>query len=294
MSAPGEHSHIVQDTLGSRLPVERLRVDVGARSDRGRVREANEDAYVVLRLGRFLERIASNVPESDVPPRSEDAGYLMLVADGLGGHAAGEIASHLALASMLQRVLLSPRWAIKLDDPESREIEIRALLVRARSYIAGAHQAVREQAAVDARLAGMGTTLTGGYLVRRQQKAVELAALTPAPVTVKEPEQLGPQQVIQMMSVDPLEVEVGYGLIPIVDESSGGGLLRRITMIRRQVALDLGLVLPTVRVRDNLQHAPNAYVVDRIASAIDRYITAFHLFDSLRLLGQTRETGDGL
>ena len=64
-----------------------------------------------------------------------------------------------------------------------------------------------------------------------------------------------------MMSVDPLEVEIGYGLIPIVDESAGGGLLRRITMIRRQIALDLGLVLPTVRVRDNLQLAPNAYVV---------------------------------
>jgi flagellar biosynthesis protein FlhA len=72
---------------------------------------------------------------------------------------------------------------------------------------------------------------------------------------------MGPQQVIQMMSVDPLEVEVGYGLIPIVDEQSGGGLLRRITMIRRQIAMDLGLVLPTVRVRDNLQHPPNAYVV---------------------------------
>ncbi|HNM78379.1 MAG TPA: flagellar biosynthesis protein FlhA, partial [Tepidiformaceae bacterium] len=64
-----------------------------------------------------------------------------------------------------------------------------------------------------------------------------------------------------MMNIDPLEVEVGYGLIPIVDEQAGGGLLRRITMIRRQVALELGVVLPTVRVRDNLQHAPNAYVV---------------------------------
>jgi flagellar biosynthesis protein FlhA len=72
---------------------------------------------------------------------------------------------------------------------------------------------------------------------------------------------MGPQQVIQMMTIDPLEIEVGYGLIPIVDEQSGGGLLRRITMIRRQLALDLGVVVPTVRVRDNLQHAPNVYVV---------------------------------
>ncbi len=104
-------------------------------------------------------------------------------------------------------------------------------------------------------------TLGAGYLVRRQAQSDREAAMTPAVAEAKEPEQLGPQQVISMMSVDPLEIEVGYGLIPIVDERSGGGLLRRITMIRKQVALELGLVVPTVRVRDNLQHAPNAYVV---------------------------------
>src|SRR6185503_18391761 len=104
-------------------------------------------------------------------------------------------------------------------------------------------------------------TMGAGYLIRRQKGVDDALAAMPAPAADKEPEQLGPQQVIQMMAVDPLEVEVGYGLIPIVDEHAGGGLLRRITMIRRQIALDLGLVLPTVRVRDNLQHAPNVYVV---------------------------------
>ncbi|GMV85366.1 MAG: flagellar biosynthesis protein FlhA [Dehalococcoidia bacterium] len=106
-----------------------------------------------------------------------------------------------------------------------------------------------------------GISAGGGYLITRSQKAEQLAALAAIPIAEPEPEQLGPQQVIQMMNVDPLEVEVGYGLIPIVDEQAGGGLLRRITMIRRQLALELGIVLPTVRVRDNLQHAPNAYVV---------------------------------
>ncbi len=106
-----------------------------------------------------------------------------------------------------------------------------------------------------------GISAGGGYLITRSQKAEQLAALAAIPIAEPEPEQLGPQQVIQMMNIDPLEVEVGYGLIPIVDEQAGGGLLRRITMIRRQLALELGIVLPTVRVRDNLQHAPNAYVV---------------------------------
>jgi len=104
-------------------------------------------------------------------------------------------------------------------------------------------------------------TVGAAYLIRRQHVADKIAAAMPPVMENREPEQLGPQQVIQMMSIDPVEVEVGYGLIPIVDEQSGGGLLKRITMIRRQIALDLGLVLPTVRVRDNLQHPPNTYVV---------------------------------
>lgn len=106
-----------------------------------------------------------------------------------------------------------------------------------------------------------GMSASAGYMISRSQKQDAAAALAAIPVAAPEPETLGPQQVIQMMNIDPLEVEVGYGLIPIVDEQAGGGLLRRITMIRRQLALDLGVVLPTVRVRDNLQHAPNAYVV---------------------------------
>ncbi|GAB4334293.1 MAG: flagellar biosynthesis protein FlhA [Dehalococcoidia bacterium] len=106
--------------------------------------------------------------------------------------------------------------------------------------------------------------MAGGYLVTQQHRsdeAAERAAAAAERERQREAEHLGPEQVIQMMSIDPIEIEVGYALIPIVDEQSGGGLLRRITMIRRHVAMDLGLVLPTVRVRDNLQHPPNDYVV---------------------------------
>jgi flagellar biosynthesis protein FlhA len=103
--------------------------------------------------------------------------------------------------------------------------------------------------------------LGAGWFIQRQKQQDAAYAAAYVPPVDPEPETLGPQQVIQMMNIDPLEDEVGYGLIPIVDEQAGGGLLRRITMIRRQLALDLGIVLPTVRVRDNLQHAPNAYVV---------------------------------
>ncbi len=67
--------------------------------------------------------------------------------------------------------------------------------------------------------------------------------------------------VVGLLQVDPIEVEIGYGLIPIVDESDASNLLHRITGIRRQLAADLGFVVPTVRIRDNLQIPPNTYAV---------------------------------
>ncbi|MBZ0267736.1 flagellar biosynthesis protein FlhA [bacterium] len=69
----------------------------------------------------------------------------------------------------------------------------------------------------------------------------------------------GPAPVDELLVVDPLEVEIGYGLIPLVDAHQGGDLLDRITMIRRQVASDLGFVVPPVHVRDSIQLEPNQY-----------------------------------
>ena len=63
-----------------------------------------------------------------------------------------------------------------------------------------------------------------------------------------------------LLRLDPMEVEIGYGLISLVDEK-GGGMLGRVTAIRRQIAQELGIVVPTVRIRDNLQLGPNAYTI---------------------------------
>ncbi|EGO63166.1 flagellar biosynthesis protein FlhA [Acetonema longum] len=70
-----------------------------------------------------------------------------------------------------------------------------------------------------------------------------------------------PENVITLLQVDPMELEIGYSLIPMVDASQGGDLLDRVVMIRRQCALELGLVIPTIRIRDNIQLKPNAYVI---------------------------------
>jgi len=68
-----------------------------------------------------------------------------------------------------------------------------------------------------------------------------------------------PENVINLLNVDPIEFEFGYGLIPLVDASQGGDLLDRVVMIRRQLALELGIVIPVVRIRDNIQLQPNEY-----------------------------------
>ncbi|MBT2755998.1 flagellar biosynthesis protein FlhA [Mesobacillus foraminis] len=68
-----------------------------------------------------------------------------------------------------------------------------------------------------------------------------------------------PESVVNLLNIDPIEFEFGYGLIPLADANQGGDLLDRIVMIRRQLAIELGLVIPVVRIRDNIQLQPNEY-----------------------------------
>lgn len=70
-----------------------------------------------------------------------------------------------------------------------------------------------------------------------------------------------PENLVSLLQVDPMELEIGYSLIPMVDMGQGGDLLDRVVMIRRQCALELGLIVPTIRIRDNIQLKPNAYVI---------------------------------
>ena len=65
--------------------------------------------------------------------------------------------------------------------------------------------------------------------------------------------------VLSLLNVETLELEIGYRLVPLIEPEAGGDLLDRISQIRRQMATELGFILPSIRVRDNLQLAPNAY-----------------------------------
>lgn len=99
---------------------------------------------------------------------------------------------------------------------------------------------------------------------------VTAAGYVRAQTMVKEPEEAGQsgiaaqkkeEKIESYLQVDPIEVEIGYGLISMVDEEAGGDLFQRITSLRKQIALELGLIVPPIRVRDNLQLQPSHYVV---------------------------------
>jgi flagellar biosynthesis protein FlhA len=70
-----------------------------------------------------------------------------------------------------------------------------------------------------------------------------------------------PENVVSLLQVDPIELEFGYAVIPLADKNQGGDLLDRVVMIRRQLALELGVIVPIIRLRDNIQLLPNQYVI---------------------------------
>ncbi|RCX15530.1 flagellar biosynthesis protein FlhA [Anaerobacterium chartisolvens] len=70
-----------------------------------------------------------------------------------------------------------------------------------------------------------------------------------------------PENVVALLQVDPIELEFGYGIIPLADVNQGGDLLDRVVMIRRQLALEMGMIVPIIRLRDNIQLSPNEYII---------------------------------
>ncbi|MDR7243368.1 flagellar biosynthesis protein FlhA [Priestia megaterium] len=99
----------------------------------------------------------------------------------------------------------------------------------------------------------------GGYYLSRAKHQTVREEMAPSEEELEDNEMKSPESVVNLLSVDPIEFEFGYALIPLADTNQGGDLLDRIVMIRRQLALELGLVIPVVRIRDNIQLQPNEY-----------------------------------
>lgn len=98
----------------------------------------------------------------------------------------------------------------------------------------------------------------GGYVLSKAPKQ-DLEEMLEIEEEVQTNELKSPESVVSLLNVDPIEFEFGYGLIPLADANQGGDLLDRVVMIRRQLAIELGLVIPVVRIRDNIQLQPNEY-----------------------------------
>ena len=150
------------DQLPSRPPVPRVRIDCGALSHRGVVRSNNEDQFLVARLAKSMKICQSSLEQDAETRFSDEDGYLLVVADGMGGAAAGERASALAVESIQAFALNSLKWFLHYGRAEESE-----LVAELRKGLELADQAVFDEAEANARLHGMGTTLTLAFSVGR-------------------------------------------------------------------------------------------------------------------------------
>jgi protein phosphatase len=137
------------------LLAESPQIDAAGASHTGLKRAGNEDAFTFGRVGRFMEVAETNLPPSPLTGRMEQVGWFAVVADGMGGRAAGEIASRAALAAAFEATLRRATWVTRVGSPAVPEI-----LDRMRELIERVHSAVSKVARSDRKLAGMGTTFT--------------------------------------------------------------------------------------------------------------------------------------
>jgi PPM family protein phosphatase len=133
-----------------------VQIDLAGLSHPGKVRPNNEDHFLLVRFGRFFEVLQTSLPAELFPSCFEDGGYAMTVADGMGGHAAGEEASRLAMLALVRLVLTTPDWILRAEDALYTE-EIKR---RAAERFDQVNQALTEEAQADPQLHGFGTTMT--------------------------------------------------------------------------------------------------------------------------------------
>ncbi len=161
------HPEEIAETSEFHIPAELVsnlsgvRFEFGAVSEPGKVRNRNEDHFLITRMGRTFGVLSTNMPLGSLPSSIEEEAYGMVVADGMGGMAAGEKASLLAIQTGVDLVLNSPMWATRIDDEAARQ-----LIARLREYFRKVDSVVIGEGRSDRHLSGMGTTLTIAYIVK--------------------------------------------------------------------------------------------------------------------------------
>ena len=147
--APVPHEGLGPETGSSRVVV-----DLAAVSDRGLVRENNQDHYLVLRFRRSMERLLTNLLAEHVPARADEVGYGFVVADGMGGPTGGEVASQMAISTLINLALHEPDWVfgVSLKDTRRRMQRMAKRWERVQ-------EAIRARGDREPALGQMGTTM---------------------------------------------------------------------------------------------------------------------------------------
>jgi protein phosphatase len=131
-------------------------VDISGLTHIGHVRTNNEDHYLVVSIERSLKTLITSLTHNSLPERFDELAYGMLVADGMGGYAAGEVASSLALVKLIEMVVDTPDWVMRTSKRENANTVMLRMTERFRLI----DSEMRVQAESDPSLMGMGTTLT--------------------------------------------------------------------------------------------------------------------------------------
>jgi protein phosphatase len=140
-----------------------VHVDINALTHTGHRRPNNEDQFFVAKATRALETLMTSLPPGDVPERADELNYVMVVADGMGGHAAGEVASRLTISALVASALQIPDWILRADPGHADEIERRA-----RETVQQVGSMLVERGRQDPSLRGMGSTLTAARSYGRE------------------------------------------------------------------------------------------------------------------------------
>ena len=149
-----DHHNDLQDPLARTWAP--LTVELAAITHPGHVRERNEDSYLLMRFGRSLEKLATNLDEQSVEQNYDLTGHGMLVADGMGGMPAGEMASRVALSTLIELIIESSDWTLALR----RNRDVKTVMDRMTQRFFQIDQILKDEARSDNALNGMGTTLT--------------------------------------------------------------------------------------------------------------------------------------
>jgi serine/threonine protein phosphatase PrpC len=131
------------------------KVDIGALSHKGKVQPNNEDFFLVMLFTRSMHSLLTNLPTGQIPDHYSERGYVMLVADGIGGRIAGEVASQIAVSTLVDLFIQTPDWIMRPDGSKIMEV-----LRRMEDRFVQLPDALQKRAQAEPHLHGMGTTLT--------------------------------------------------------------------------------------------------------------------------------------